>query len=92
MHFVGYAQFQLCVLMATKARLPLSASPNMMHFVGYAQFQLCVLMATKAYCNEGVRNYGEILFIQSIVENGWWGGCIPHIPPLEPVPTPETST
>ena len=61
--------------------LPLSASPNMMHFVGYAQFRLCVLKATKAYCNEEVRNYGKILFIQSIVENGWWGGCILHIPP-----------
>ena len=51
--------------------LPLSASPNMMHFVGYAQFRLCVLKATKAYCNEEVRNYGKISFIQSIVESGW---------------------
>ena len=65
--------------------LPLSASPNMMHFVGYAQFRLCVLKATKAYCNEEVRNYGKILFIQSIVENGWCGGRM-HTshPPLDP--------
>ena len=47
--------------------LPLSVSPNTMHFVCYAQFCLCVLKATKAYCNEEVRNYGKILFIQSIV-------------------------
>ena len=47
--------------------LPLSASPNTMRFVGYAQFRLCELKATKAYCNEEVRNYGKILFIQSIV-------------------------
>ena len=24
-----------------------------------------------------------MLFIPSIVENGWWGGCIPHILPSE---------
>ena len=29
---------------------------------------------TKAYCYVEVRNYGKILFIQSVVENGWWGG------------------
>ena len=34
---------------------------------------------------EEVRNYRKTLFIQSIVENGWWGGCIPYIPlPLDP--------
>ena len=38
--------------------LSLRASPNMMHFV----------KATQAYCYEKVRNYGKILFIQSIVE------------------------
>ena len=31
--------------------------------------------------DEEVRNYRKTLFIQSIVENGWLGGCIPHIPP-----------
>ena len=33
---------------------------------------------------EEVRNYRKTLFIQNIIENGWWGGCIPHIPPLDP--------
>ena len=34
---------------------------------------------------EEVRNYRKTLFIQSIVENGWREGCIPHIPPpLDP--------
>ena len=36
---------------------------------------------------EEVRNYRKTLFIQSIVENDWWGGCIPHTPPgLAPGP------
>ena len=62
--------------------LLLSASPNTMDFVGYAQFCLGVLKATKtkAYCNEEVRNYGKIVFIQSIV--GRWGGCIPPLDPF----------
>ena len=47
----------------------LSASPNMMRF--FAQFQLCVVKATQACCFKEVRNYGKILFIQNIVENGW---------------------
>ena len=34
---------------------------------------------------EEVRNYRKTLLIQSIVESGWWGGCIPHIPPCIPV-------
>ena len=62
--------------------LPLSASPNMMHFVHYTQFPLCVLKTTKADCNEEVRKYGKFLFIQSVVENGWWGGMHPPYPPL----------
>ena len=70
--------------------LPLSALPNMMHFVGYAQFRLCVLKATKAYCNEEVRNYGKILFIHSIVENGWWGDPSRTSPP--PLDPPLTGT
>ena len=52
----------------------------MMHFVRRVAIISC---ATKAYCYEEVRNYGKILFIQNIVENGWWGGCIRsilHIP------------
>ena len=53
--------------------------PNFECFTKYdeflcAQFRLCMLKATKAYCYEEVRNYGKNLFIQSIVENGWWGG------------------
>ena len=40
-----------------------------------------MLKATKVYCYEEVRNYRKILFIQSIVENGWWGEI--H-PPLDP--------
>ena len=32
---------------------------------------------------EEVRNYRKTLFIQSIVENGWWGGSFPTSP-LDP--------
>ena len=64
--------------------LSLSVSPNMMHFVGYAQFRFCVLKATKAYCNEEVRNYGKILFMQSIKMVGG-GDASPTFPsPLDP--------
>ena len=55
--------------------LTLSASPNMMH---------CVLKATKAYCYEEVRNYGKILFIQNIVENGWRGNANAAYPTSPP--------
>ena len=43
----------------------------------FAQLRLCVLKSTKAYRYEEVRNYGKILFIQNIVENGWWGDAYP---------------
>ena len=42
---------------------------------GYIPSWIC----THGY--EEVRNYRITLFIQSIVENNWWGGCNPHIPP-----------
>ena len=45
---------------------------------GYIPLWIC----THGY--EEVRNYRKTLFIQSIVENGWLWGCIPHIPPLDP--------
>ena len=62
--------------------LTLSASPNMTHFV--RKFRSCVRKATTAYCYEEVRKYGKILFIQSIVENGWWGNASPLLgPPLK---------
>ena len=40
-----------------------------------------MLKATKAYCYEEVRNNGKVLFIQSSVENGWWGYASPTSPP-----------
>ena len=50
---------------------------------GFAQLRLCVLKATQAYYYEEARNYEKILFIQSIVENGWQRGCIPLDPTLK---------
>ena len=40
-------------------------------------------------CTHGykeVRNYRKTLFIQSIVENGWWGVHPPHPPWIRPGP------
>ena len=42
---------------------------------GYIPPWIC----TDAY--EEVRNYRKTLFIQSIVENGWWGDASPTSPP-----------
>ena len=59
----------------------------MMHFVRTVLI-IRVLKATKAYCYKEVRNYGKVLFIQNIVENGWWGGMhtqhTPHPPGFAP--------
>ena len=39
---------------------------------------------------EKVRNYGKIVFIKSMFENGWWGDASPH-PFLDPpLPVPIT--
>ena len=36
-----------------------------------------MLKAAQAYCYEEVQNYEKFSIIQSIVENGWWGGDAP---------------
>ena len=33
---------------------------------------------------EEVRNYGQILYIKNIVENGWWENAYPSSYPLDP--------
>ena len=43
-----------------------------------------MLKATTAYCYEEVRNYGKILFIQNIVENGWRGDALAAYPTSPP--------
>ena len=43
-----------------------------------------MLKATEAYCYKEVRNYEKILFIQSTVENSWWGDASTTSPPLDP--------
>ena len=37
-------------------------------------FDYACLRRLRSYWYEGVRNKGKFLFIQSIVENGWWWG------------------
>ena len=39
-----------------------------------------MLKVTKANCFEEIQDDGKILFNQSIVENGWWGGVHPSHP------------
>ena len=55
--------------------LILSVSPIVMVFV--LKFSI---MRTWGVRIEKIRNYGKIVFIKNMFENGWWGGCIPHIP------------
>ena len=50
--------------------LILSALPNTMLFRLRCTVSI-MRVATQAYCYEEIRNYGKILFSQSIVENGW---------------------
>ena len=60
--------------------LILSASPKYDAFCTHSFDNACLRRLKHNYCYEEVQNYGKILFFQSIVENGWWGGCIPYIP------------
>ena len=64
----------------------------MMHFVRTVSITVCALKATKAYCYEEVRNYEKILFIQSFVENGWWGNTYAAYPTFPPRSTPGCIT
>ena len=42
----------------------------------------CIPLWICTHGYEEVRNNRKTLFIQSIVENGWWGGVhLPHLPP-----------
>ena len=43
--------------------LNLSVSPNMMHFA-----------RTFSIAFKKVQNYGKIVFMKNMFENGWWGG------------------
>ena len=55
----------------------------MMHFVCTVS-----IMRAYAYCYEEVRNYKKILFIQNIVENGWWGDAYAAYPTSPPESAP----
>ena len=55
----------------------LSVSPNMMHFV--RRFSIMRAKGVRLIVIEKVQNYEKIVFIKSMFENGWYGGCIPHI-------------
>ena len=68
--------------------LNLSVAPNMMHFV--RTFPIMRALSVRLIVMENVRKYGKIVFIKNMFENGWWRGCIPHIPLDSPLPTPIT--
>ena len=59
--------------------LNLSVSPNMMHFT--RTLSIMRAQGVRLIVIEKVRNYGKIVFIKNMFENGWWGGCSPHILP-----------
>ena len=51
--------------------LNLSVSPNVMHFV--CTFSIMRAEGVRLIVIEKVRNYGKIVFIKNMFENGWWG-------------------
>ena len=52
--------------------LILSVAPNMMHFV--CTFWNMRAQGVRIIVIEKVRNYGKVVFIKNMFENGWWGG------------------
>ena len=68
--------------------LNLSVSPYMMHFV--RTLPIMRALGVRLIVMENVRKYGKIVFIKTMFANAWWRGCIPHIPPDSPLPTPIT--
>ena len=55
----------------------------MMHFA--RTFSIMRAGRLRLIAIEEVRNYGKIVYIKHIFENGWWEGCIPLIlSPLDP--------
>ena len=51
----------------------------MMHFVRVRTFLIMRAQGVRLIAIEEVRNYGKIVYIKNIVENG--GGCVPLILP-----------
>ena len=47
----------------------------MMHFV--RAFSIMRTYRVKLIAIEGVRDYGKIVYIKNIVENGWWEDAYP---------------
>ena len=47
----------------------LSASPNMMHFV--RTFSIMPAYGLRLIAIEEARNYGKIVYIKNVFENGW---------------------
>ena len=48
----------------------LSASPNMVHFI--RTFSIARAYDARLIAIEEVRNYGKVVYIRHIFENGWW--------------------
>ena len=53
-----------------------------MHFV--RTFSIMCAQGVKLVAIEEVRNYGKIVYIKNIVENGWWRMRTSHPTPLDP--------
>ena len=67
----------------------LSVSLNVMHFV--RTFLILRALGVRLIVIEKVRNYGEIVFIKNMFQNGWWGDASPTPSPLDP-PLPALIT
>ena len=49
----------------------------MMYFV--CTFSIMRALSVTLIVIKKVRNYGKTTFFKNMFENGWWGGCIPHV-------------
>ena len=64
--------------------LILTASPYMMHFdLTFSIMRRLLKTFTRLIAIEEVRNYGKIVYIKNIFENGWWEDAYTSFYPLE---------
>ena len=56
----------------------------MAHFV--RTFSIMRAQGVRLIAIEEIRNYGKIVYIKNIFENGWWRMHTPHLTPLDPPP------
>ena len=75
-----------CFTQCNVLPLNFSVSVNIMHFV--CTFLILRALGVRLIVIEKVRNYGKIVFIKNMFQNGWWGDASPT-PPIWIRPCPR---